>query len=41
MPLVMTLTAGPMRHYFFEVAPGNTVAFFEVTDAETFDKGAG
>ncbi len=41
MPLVTTLMAGPMRHYFFEIAPGNTVAFFEVADAETFDKGAG
>ncbi len=41
MPLVMTLMAGPMRHYFFEMAPGNTVAFFEVPDAETFRKGAG
>ncbi len=41
MPLVTTLMAGPMRHYFFEMAPGNTVAFFEVSDAETFDKGAG
>ena len=30
MPLVMTLMAGPMRHYFFEIA-----------DAETFRKGAG
>ncbi len=41
MPLVTTLMAGPMRHYFFEMAPGNTVAFFEVDGAETFDKGAG
>lgn len=41
MPLVMTLMAGPMRHYFFEIAPGNTVAFFEVSEAETFRKGAG
>jgi catechol 2,3-dioxygenase-like lactoylglutathione lyase family enzyme len=41
MPLVMTLMAGPMRHYFFEIAPQNTVAFFEVVDAETFPKGAG
>jgi catechol 2,3-dioxygenase-like lactoylglutathione lyase family enzyme len=29
MPLVMTLMAGPMRHYFFEI------------DAETFRKGSG
>ncbi len=41
MPLVTTLMAGPMRHYFFEIAPGNTVAFFEIADAETFAKGAG
>lgn len=41
MPLVMTLMAGPMRHYFFEMSPHNTVAFFEVADAETFSKGAG
>ena len=41
MPLVTTLMAGPMRHYFFEIAPQNTVAFFEIPDAETFRKGAG
>lgn len=41
MPLVMTLMAGPMRHYFFEMAPGNTVAFFEIPGAETFPKAAG
>lgn len=41
MPLVATLMAGTMRHYFFEIAPGNTVAFFEVADAELFQKGAG
>lgn len=41
MPLVTTLMAGPMRHYFFEIAPHNTVAFFEVADAELFEKGAG
>lgn len=41
MPLVATLMAGPMRHYFFEIAPGNTVAFFEIPGAETFKKGAG
>ena len=41
MPLVSTLMAGPMRHYFFEISPGNTVAFFEVENAETFVKGAG
>lgn len=41
MPLVTTLMAGPMRHYFFEISPGNTVAFFEIEDAETFASGAG
>src|SRR3954447_6421705 len=41
MRLVSTLQAGPMRHYFFEIAPGNTVAFFEVADAPTFDLPAG
>ncbi len=41
MPLVMTLMAGPMRHYFFEMSPHNTVAFFEIVGAETFEKGAG
>jgi catechol 2,3-dioxygenase-like lactoylglutathione lyase family enzyme len=41
LPLVSTLMAGPMRHYFFEIAPGNTVAFFEIPGAETFQKSAG
>src|ERR1700692_3420844 len=41
MRLVSTLMAGPMRHYFFEIAPGNTVAFFEVKGAESFAKPAG
>jgi catechol 2,3-dioxygenase-like lactoylglutathione lyase family enzyme len=41
MPLVATLRAGPMRHYFFEIAPQNTIAFFEVEGAETFAKAAG
>lgn len=41
MPLVATLMAGPMRHYFFRMSPGNTVAFFEVEGAETFAKPAG
>jgi len=41
MRLVATLRAGSMRHYFFETAPGNTVAFFEVADAPTFDLPAG
>ena len=26
MPLVATLRAGPMRHYFFELGLGNTIA---------------
>ena len=41
MPLVATVMAGPMRHYFFEIGPQNTVAFFEIEGAETFAKGAG
>ena len=41
MRLAATTMAGPMRHYFFEIGPENTIAFFEVKDAETFDKGAG
>lgn len=41
MRLVSTLMAGPMRHYFFEIGPGNTVAFFEIPGAPTFEKGAG
>lgn len=41
MPLVVTTMAGPMRHYFFEISPGNTVAFFEIEGAETFASGAG
>lgn len=41
MRLVATTMAGPMRHYFFEMAPGNTIAFFEVPGAETFAKPAG
>jgi catechol 2,3-dioxygenase-like lactoylglutathione lyase family enzyme len=41
MRLVATTMAGPMRHYFFEIGPRNTVAFFEVKGAETFAKGAG
>lgn len=41
MRLVATLMAGPMRHYFFEISDGNTVAFFEVPGMETFAKGAG
>ena len=41
MPLVATLRAGPMRHYFFRLGPGNTIAFFEVPDTTTFSKPAG
>ena len=41
MRLVATVMAGPMRHYFFETAPGNTVAFFEVKGADTFTAPAG
>src|SRR5215470_17205506 len=41
MRLTATLMAGPMRHYFFEMADGNTAAFFEVKGAETFAKPAG
>lgn len=41
MRLVATFMAGPMRHYFFEIAPGNTVAFFEWQGADTFAKPAG
>jgi catechol 2,3-dioxygenase-like lactoylglutathione lyase family enzyme len=41
MRVVATTMAGPMRHYFFEIGPQNTVAFFEVKGTETFDKGAG
>ena len=41
MRLVATTMAGPMRHYFFEMADGNTIAFFEVKGTETFAKAAG
>jgi catechol 2,3-dioxygenase-like lactoylglutathione lyase family enzyme len=41
MRLVASVMAGPMRHYFFEVAPGNTLAFFEMGGMETFAKPAG
>jgi catechol 2,3-dioxygenase-like lactoylglutathione lyase family enzyme len=41
--LVVTLATDAFRHYFFEVAPGMTVAFFEYRGAEveTFSKPAG
>ena len=41
MRLVATVMAGPMRHYFFEIGAGNTVAFFEMKGMETFAKPAG
>src|SRR5436309_9238685 len=41
--LVVTLATPAFRHYFFEVAPGNTVAFFAYAGQvlETFAKPAG
>ena len=41
MRLVATLSAGPLRHYFFEIGPENTVAFFEWDGSETYAKPAG
>ena len=41
MRLVASVMAGPMRHYFFELGPENTIAFFEVKDAEAFAVPAG
>jgi catechol 2,3-dioxygenase-like lactoylglutathione lyase family enzyme len=41
MRLVSTVMAGPMRHYFFELGPENTIAFFEWKGARTFAKPAG
>jgi catechol 2,3-dioxygenase-like lactoylglutathione lyase family enzyme len=41
MRLVATVMAGPMRHYFFEIGPENTIAFFEMKDVGTFAKPAG
>ena len=41
MRLVATLMAGPMRHYFFDIGNGNTIAFFEVAGAEAFTAPAG
>lgn len=41
MRLVATVMAGPMRHYFFELGPENTVAFFEWKGAPTYRKAAG
>jgi catechol 2,3-dioxygenase-like lactoylglutathione lyase family enzyme len=41
--LVTTIATPAFRHYFFEVAPGNAVAFFQYIDVEldTFAKPAG
>ena len=41
MRVVATVMAGPMRHYFFEIGPENTIAFFEVKGADTFSAPAG
>jgi catechol 2,3-dioxygenase-like lactoylglutathione lyase family enzyme len=43
MPLVGTISAGPMRHYFFRIGPQSTVAFFEWAGTEVgeFEKPAG
>jgi len=41
--LVATIAAPGFRHYFFEIGPNNTIAFFEYagTDVATFSKPAG
>ncbi len=41
--LVVTLATDAFKHYFFEIAPGNTVAFFEYKGQkiDTFAKPAG
>jgi catechol 2,3-dioxygenase-like lactoylglutathione lyase family enzyme len=41
--LVTTLATDAFKHYFFEVAPGNTIAFFEYTGQhiDSFSKPAG
>ncbi|HET9442377.1 MAG TPA: VOC family protein [Acidimicrobiales bacterium] len=41
MRVVASVMAGPMRHYFFEIGPENTVAFFEVKGADVFAAPAG
>jgi catechol 2,3-dioxygenase-like lactoylglutathione lyase family enzyme len=45
MRVVATLSAGPMRHYFFEIGAQNTLAFFEwdgaAVDTESVAKPAG
>jgi hypothetical protein len=40
MRVVATVMAGPMPHYFFELGPCTTLAFFEVKGAPTFAKPA-
>ena len=43
MPLVATLEAGPMKHYFFEIGVQSTLAFFmwDGTDVGALEKPAG
>jgi catechol 2,3-dioxygenase-like lactoylglutathione lyase family enzyme len=41
MRLVASVMAGPMRHYFFEIGPENTIAFFEWQGGDSFAKPAG
>lgn len=41
MRVVAAISAGPMRHYFFQIGPENTVAFFEWKHGKTFAKPAG
>ncbi|MER3452623.1 MAG: VOC family protein [Acidimicrobiia bacterium] len=41
MRLVATTRAGPNRHYFLELGPENTLAFFEVPGTPTFAVPAG
>lgn len=41
MRLVATTMAGPYRHYFFELGPQNTIAFFEVPEADDYALPAG
>lgn len=42
-PLVADLAGPAFRHYFFDIGPGNTIAFFEYRDAavDAFAKPAG
>jgi catechol 2,3-dioxygenase-like lactoylglutathione lyase family enzyme len=43
MRLVATIGAGPMKHYFFEIGPENTIAFFmwDGVDVGEIEKPAG